>query len=81
MLETLLYQTLSSEMDGCISKFLECGQDVGGRNPKNEAKARVFAYLATQERPHHSVGIAAKRGVWNFDHTAFRDLVAFLRGL
>lgn len=81
MLETLLHWTLSPEMNACISKFLECAHDVGGRPPKNKAKARVFAYLATQEQPRHSVGMAAKQGVWDFDHTAFQDLITFLRGL
>ena len=80
-LETLLYQTLKPEIDQCITDFLECTGDVDGDKPKNEDKARVFAYLATREDPRHSVGVAARRGVWDFDHRAFKDLIAFVRGL
>ena len=80
-LETLLYQTLDSEIDRCINEFLKCASDVDGDQPKNEDKARVFAYLATREEPRHSVGVAARRGVWDFDHPALKDLIAFVRGL
>ena len=80
-LETLLYQTLDCEIDRCITNFLECAGDVDGNQPKNEDKARVFAYLATRERHRHSVGVAAKQGVWCFDHTAFRDLIDFVQSL
>lgn len=80
-LETLLYQTLKPEIDRCITDFLECAGDVDGDKPKNEDKARVFAYLATREDPRHSVGVAAKQGVWDFDHPAFKSLIDFVQSL
>lgn len=80
-LETLLYKTLDREIDQCITNFLKCAESVIGDEPKNETKARVFAYLATREKPRHSVGMAAKQGVWDFDHPAFCGLKDFVRGL
>ena len=80
-LETLLYRMLKPKIKQCITSFLECAGDVDGDQPKNEDKARVFAYLATRERHRHSVGIAAKQGVWSFDHPAFKDLIAFVQSL
>ena len=80
-LETLLYQTLDREIDRCITNFLECAGDVDGDKPKNKDKARVFAYLATREERRHSVGVAAKQGVWSLSHPAFKDLIAFVQSL
>lgn len=39
------------------------------------------AYLATTRDPHVSVGVAAKKGVWNFTHDAFNKIREFLSRL
>ena len=80
-LETLLYRMLKPKIKQCITSFLECAGDVDGKQPKNEDKARVFAYLATRKKPRHSVGVAAKQGAWCFGDPAFEDLIAFVQSL
>ena len=44
-------------------------------------KARTCAYLATTRHPHVSVGVAAKKGVWDFEHDAFSNVREFLSRL
>ena len=45
----------------------------------NSDKARAYAYLTTKPNPHHSVGMAAKQGHWNLDHSVFARVQQFLR--
>ena len=45
------------------------------------AKARTYAYLATTNDPQVSVGVAAKKDVWDFQHAAFREVREFLSRL
>ena len=44
-------------------------------------KARAHAYLTTMPHPHASVGVAAQKGYWNFDHEAFEGVRRFLMSL
>ncbi len=79
MLETLLCRTLETDMERCIQAFFECA----GVSPSSvrRDKQRARAFLATRNKPHPSVGIAARKGYWNLDHAAFGPLQAFLSGL
>ena len=52
-----------------------------GRTILRSEKARACAYLATTRDPHVSVGVAAKKGVWNFTHDAFNKIREFLSRL
>ena len=78
MLETLLCRTLEGmKVNRCIDDFFECAE-VSIDKPD---KARAFAYLTTRPDPHHSVGVAAKNGVWDLDHPAFDEARDFLKAL
>ena len=82
MLETILCELFSGEpIDKCIDNFFNCAGSLPGVSITNPDKARTFAYLATTSNPHHSVGVAAKAGVWNLDHSAFDKIGDFLRSL
>ena len=82
MLETVLCRTLVDDgTNRCIDDFFECVEGLPDMTIDNPDKARAFAYLATQRNPHHSVGVAAKAGVWDLDHAAFEGIRDFLRGL
>ncbi len=82
MLETVLNQTFASApVNGCIDTFLKCVEDVSGKQMQRPDKARAHAYLATQPEPHVSVGVAAQKGYWNFNHQAFGSLRSFLTQL
>lgn len=78
MLETLLGRTFAgTDVDRCIGRFLQCTADSGNPVQRPE-KARVHAYLSTMPHPHVSVGVAAQRGYWDFDHEAFDGVRRFL---
>ncbi|MDE0173329.1 MAG: hypothetical protein OYH76_19025 [Defluviicoccus sp.] len=82
MLETVLCRTFVDEpTNRCIDDFFECVERLPDAAIDNPDKARAFAYLATKRNPHHSVGVAAKAGVWDLDHAAFDGVRDFLRGL
>ena len=82
MLETVLNRTFADDpVNNCIDAFLECVEQVSGQPANRPAKARAHAYLTTQPEPHVSVGVAALKGYWNFDHEAFAPLRSFLTAL
>ena len=82
MLETLLCRTFEgSEVDRCIDDFFTCAEASPNVSITNPDKARAFAYLTTKPNPHHSVGVAARQGVWNLDHEAFDEVRDFLKAL
>ena len=79
MLETALCRTFDGqEISLCIDDFFECVEKLPQVSIGNPHKARAYAYLATVPDSHHSVGVAAKAGVWNLDHPAFDDVRRFL---
>ena len=76
MLETLLCRTFAgTEMGRCVDEFLKCAKK------SNSDKSRAHAWLATRQDPHVSVGVAAQKDYWNFDHEAFDAVREFLRAL
>ena len=84
MLETLLCRTFVNQgMNRCIDEFFACANALPGVSISicRADKARAHAYLTTTQHPHHSVGVAAKAGVWDLDHEAFADVRAFLASL
>lgn len=81
MLETVLARSFAgTPVDACIDAFLTCAE-AGGATMTNPDKSRAFTYLAATPRPHVSVGVAAQRGLWDFDHEAFYSIRSFLREL
>lgn len=78
-LETLLWQTIPESIANCIDDYVDCTQvpSPGSRH----AKARVYAYIATQEKPELRLGESARAGYWDFDHPAFEPVKEFLRSL
>ena len=81
MLETLLNEAvMTDEAFACIDPFLECVRGLRAP-PKNLTKARAQAYLASREEPGLSIGVAAQKGYWNFEHPAYAEVKAFLKTL
>lgn len=82
MLETLIWKVIKDEaMRECIDQFAECAESVLGENLDRPDKSRVHAYIATKPKPNVSVGVAAQRGYWDFDHPAFSDIKDFVAQL
>lgn len=81
MLETLLCRTfVNTAVDGCIDDFLRCAAE-SGQPVRRPDKARAHAWIATKPDPHVSVGVAALKGYWDFDHDALGGIRQFLTSL
>ena len=85
MLETLCWQILEGNPElrprlACVEGYLECLRRVKVDLP-NEAKARVWAYLAAQGRFDPLVGRAAQAKVWDWKNAVLEPLTAFLKSL
>ena len=80
-LETLLCETIeNTRMEHCIDEFFACVEGLPGSAARS-AKATAMAYQATRQDPYRSVGVAAKHGDWDLDHSAFDDVRCFLNEL
>ncbi len=84
MLEDVCLESIKTDpVMECIDQFIECVKGFREEWPKPEieAKARVHAYLASQDRPDLRLGEAAQRGIWKFDSDAFGPLKDLLQRL
>lgn len=95
MLESLCRQMVADHPAmACVETFIDCLSDRLERKPasetrdhskiyfpKNIEKARLLAFLACLHEPTTSVGLAAQKGFWPFDHAALSDLRDFLQKL
>lgn len=77
-LEDLLWEVIHPNAQNCIKKYLTCV------NPdksvyKNYSKNKIYAFLAAQNKGIGSIGVAAKKKIWNFEsENVFDDLKHFL---
>jgi len=55
----------------CVEEYIACLKGLGGGIPAKEWKTQIHAYIAAQEQPHVSLGVAARYGYFPFDHAAF----------
>lgn len=95
MLESLCLQAVSDHPSmPCVEQFIYClGETLERKKsetsdsthiayyPKNEEKAKMLAFLSTLYESTTSIGIAAQKGYWPFDHMALEELRNFLIGL
>ena len=78
MLESLCLSTVElkeKETLRCIDEFMECID----KTPKNIYKARHRAFLSAMEEDTPSLGVAAKKGYWDFDSDKLNPLLDFLK--
>ena len=81
MLESVCLESVKSDpVMECVELFVGC---VGNKRldwPRREieAKAKVHAFLASQDPPDLRLGEAASKGLWNFDDAAFDPLKELL---
>ena len=83
MLESLCLNTIeSNDIMKCIDNFMKCAKDSLSESyqpPKNIWKARCRAFLSVMEENTPSLGIAAKKGYWNFNSDCLNSLIGFLK--
>ena len=83
MLESLLQLTIEDTDRGdCIGRFFECLSKVRhGSEFEKSAKAFVHTYIATTRHPGVSVGVAAQKRIWQWDHPALSSVREFVQRL
>lgn len=82
MLEDLFLEALrSGSLTQCIDQYFRCVEAVNGSSPKLISKARVHAWLSAQDPPDMRLGIAAQKGLIEWDNPSFDQLKNFLTAL
>jgi hypothetical protein len=82
MLEDLCLQSVDDDPGvSCLEDYFNCIQKKANRQPKNLAKAKIHAWLASQNEPDKRLAEAAKAGYWNWDSPAFEPLKQFILSL
>ncbi|MFX1325035.1 MAG: DUF3226 domain-containing protein [Promethearchaeota archaeon] len=79
MLEDLLWKLIHPNIKKCIKEYLKCvNLDISIY--KNYSKNKIFAFLAAQNKALGSIGVAAKKNIWDFNDGVFKPLKHFLKG-
>jgi hypothetical protein len=67
----------------CLDDYFHCVLRMAQRqpDPREAAKARVHAWLASHPQPDLRLGEAAEKGYWPWTSPAFQPLIQFLRAL
>ncbi len=83
MLETLCLQSVNDQVAtmACVEGYFECLEKNGVNLPPNMAKARIWAFLATQKISDPQVGRAAQANVFPWNSDAFKPLREFIAAL
>ena len=82
MLEDVCLASLAERPElECVGKYLACCTEKGQPAPPNLAKARLHAWLATQDIREYQLGRAAQQTLLDLAHSAFDPLRAFVRGV
>ena len=92
MLESLCLETVASHpIMKCVDTFMQCvadstkdtatNQAAINSPPSNPHKARAKCFLSGIDRDFPSIGVAARAGVWNFNHSCMQKLRDFLMQL
>jgi len=84
MLEDVCLASIRSKPEiSCIDTYFACVKEKVGRqpHPRNMAKARVHAWLASHPDPDLRLAEAAEAGYWDLGNDAFSGIREFLRNL
>jgi hypothetical protein len=82
MLEDLCLGSLTSHPSmPCLDDYFKCIERQTGRLPNNLSKARIHAWLSTQDRPDLPLGLAAEKGYINWSDSVFDSFKRFLTTL
>ncbi|WP_017294227.1 DUF3226 domain-containing protein [Geminocystis herdmanii] len=82
MLEDLLLNSIENDsIIDCIDSYFECVKNQTGKQPKNMAKAKIHAWLASQKNPDKSLIDATKARYWDYNNFAFYNLQQFILSL
>jgi hypothetical protein len=65
----------------CVEGFFDCLKEKDVASPKERSKAKVRVFLSSREDPTLPLGLAAMKGYWPFENSAFDPLRQFLLSL
>lgn len=79
-LEDLCIQAVANDPAlPCVEQYFECLKQQTPSFPKNLAKAKIQAFLASREEAGKRLGEAAQAGYWPWDSKVFDQLKDFLK--
>ena len=82
MLEDLCLNMLETEAAiVCIDEYFQCLSSEGIQPPRNFAKAKITAFLASRHELKQRVGYAMNQDYWNWEHPCLSPLKEFLKAL
>jgi hypothetical protein len=83
MLEDLCLAALAEDpVLGCVDSYFDCVRKTRPPLPRHLSKARLKTWLASREPPDlQSLGIAAEKGWFDWNHAAFTPLRQFVQAL
>ncbi|NEP90791.1 MAG: hypothetical protein F6K18_30495 [Okeania sp. SIO2C2] len=81
MLEDLCLKSIHTDEISCIEDFFQCIETSTSRKSNKISKAKIYAWLSTQEHPDKRLGAAAQAGYIKWDNEAFKELTNFIKNL
>lgn len=84
MLEDLCLQSIENDIvNQCINDYIECCSSIPyyPKEKLNISKTKVRSYLAIKDPNIKSLGISAKKGYWDFEHSCFDKIKTFINKL
>ena len=81
-LESMIWEAIVDEnrsVAECIEEFVECAAIP--RSGTRFEKARLYAFVASKEKPGLKIGEATDAGYWHLDHPAFLSIRELLKDL
>ncbi|EDZ96799.1 MAG: hypothetical protein P5702_11870 [Limnospira sp. PMC 1291.21] len=81
MLEDLCLKSIAANEIQCVDDFLECIYNRCERTPKNLAKAKIHAWLASQVNPGKRLGEAVESGYIKLEDEAFQQIIEFIKNI
>ncbi|MEM6256093.1 MAG: DUF3226 domain-containing protein [Cyanobacteria bacterium P01_D01_bin.156] len=82
MLEDLCLNMLDKDVAiKCVEQYFHCLTSQGVEQPKNSAKAKITAFLASRSELKQRVGYAMNQDYWNWEHPCLNPLKDFLKQL
>ena len=82
MLEDLCLNMLETDAAiVCVEQYFQCLSSQGIQPPRNFAKAKITAFLASRPELKQRVGYAMNKEYWNWDHLCLAPLKEFFMTL
>ena len=65
----------------CVERYFDCLRPIQGTDHPHISKARMQVFLAKEPDGDIHMGIASRRGIWDWNSQAFDEIKTFVRSL